>query len=264
MLGDVGARLWVPYQAAYEYQKNRLEVVAGIEKTYNKMVSDLLKLKDASVQSIRDPALRSEIDGAFKRSFASFERKLTKLRNEHTITLEDARISDPVRDALDSLLVGDSLGRPPSSEELAKRRADAATRLSAKVPPGHGDSRKDDPAGDYLIWAELLEHAKGANRPVLFVTNDEKKGDWYADIQGQTIGPLSDLVAEMGTVSKHPYHQTTLDGLLRLANRFLGASVEAATIETVEAIRPELAADEDSSASSAADDRIWRSGSLRR
>jgi PIN like domain len=240
VLREVGARLWVPYQAALEFQRNRLPVVAATELGYEKIVGDLRKLRDTAVQSVRDPALRNEIERSFVHSFTSFEKKLAKLREEHTIRLEDARTSDPVREALDELLVGDSVGRPPSEDELAQRRRDAATRLSEGVPPGRGDSRKPDSSGDYLIWAELLARAKDANCPVLFVTNDEKKGDWYSEFHGQTIGPLPALVAEMAKVSKHSYHQTTLDGFLRLANRFLGASVKSATIETVEAIAPSL------------------------
>jgi hypothetical protein len=88
-----------------------------------------------------------------------------------------------------------------------------------RIPPGYADEKKkDDPTGDYIIWSELLSHAKTSKRPLLFVTGD-KKEDWYRPtVRGRSIGPRVELIAEMRDASEcQLYHQVPLDLFLYLA-----------------------------------------------
>jgi|SRR5271166_1402897 len=232
VLRDNRDRIFVPYQVALEYQRNRLDVLADIDSIYSKILSGL-ELKQAPFQDIRDPDLRTEVERLFTRAQKLFTRGLAKLREEHTISFDEARKKDPVRDALDELLTQNSLGQQPAEEVLVKRRSEAQRRAKAEIPPGFGDADKPDPTGDYLVWAELLDHAKDSDRPLVFVTDDEKKGDWYRRVRNQTIGPRPELVAEMRTVTSHPYHQRRLGSFLELAREYLGASVEDQTITAV-------------------------------
>ncbi len=237
VLRDNSDRIFVPYQVALEFQRDRLTVLEEIDTVYAKIL-DGLQLKQPHVEEIRDQDLRMEVEKLFDQAQRLFAKNLTKLREKHTITFDEAREKDPVRDALDELLTDSSLGRRPDAVVLTERRSEAADRVKNRIPPGFGDADKPDPSGDYLAWAELLDHAKNSNRALLWVTNDEKKGDWYRRQRGQTIGPLPELVAEMQTVTSHPYHQTNLGSFLWLANEYLGATVEQDTIATVKKIPP--------------------------
>jgi PIN like domain len=236
VLRDSRERLFVPYQVSFEFLRRRLDVVAGIEAAYESIL-DSVQVKPAQLQQIRDLDIREQVEKLSQRAHKSFANGLEKLREAHTISFKEAREDDPVQQALDELLEPPAqLGQEPSEDELADRRAEADRRRDGKIPPGFADKGKDDASGDYLIWAELLDHAEQSDRPLLFVTNDERKGDWYREFRGQTIGPCIELIVEIRSVTTHPYHQTNLSSFLFLAKKYLGAKVDDETIATVKNI----------------------------
>lgn len=264
VLEQVSERLFVPYQAALEYQRRRLQVVSDQLKAHAE-VSDIAKSKvrgafDSTIESlsklsrdaqgkIRDREIKQSVRTEFDATIADLtqlgdisikrmEERLLQLGAQHAIDFDIARSADPVRMALDNLLIGDRIGQRPTSESHAQRCEIVQKRIRAEQPPGYKDSDKPDPTGDGLIWLELIDHAKLTGRSILFVTDDQKE-DWYREARGQKLGPRVELVAEMRTEAEQPYHQTTLDGFLRLANAYLRAQVPEETIETLRSRRIE-------------------------
>ncbi|PXX60354.1 hypothetical protein DFR70_110195 [Nocardia tenerifensis] len=199
-------------------------------------------------QRVRDREIRQTIQRYFKEvqddiiSFAEkhlvkLEEEFKTIRSAHTIGFDDVRFDDPVRDALDTIIGESNMGAPLTAEEDEKRRKAAQARMEDKVPPGYKDFKsKPDPLGDCLIWFELIEHAKATNRRILFVTDDVKE-DFYVKLHGRTIGPRIEMVTEMAEKSGQSYHQTTLEGFLRSANKYLDAEVAEETISTVRSAR---------------------------
>ncbi|WP_213575673.1 PIN-like domain-containing protein [Rhodococcus sp. USK13] len=264
VLTRVSSRLWVPHQAALEYQRNRLGVAADQQKAHDAVasiaservtevlstaVTTLTELCAEAVGEVRDREIRSAIEEQFTMTVSSLEAVLTErqlamqnkfheLRRTHTIDFADARNADPIRAALDALITDDRVGEKPDAETLETRKKKAQTRIDAKIPPGYKDANKDDATGDCLIWFELLDHARKSTRPILFVTDDAKE-DSYQRVRGQIVGPRVELRAEMANEAKQPYHQTTLDGFVRLANRHLKTAVPEDTIATLERSRVE-------------------------
>ncbi|MBE5471656.1 PIN domain-containing protein [Mycobacteroides abscessus] len=242
-LEKIGDRLFVPYQAAYEYQKNRTSVLHDAQSTFDKVSEDIQKAAEdtlnTALKPIRDQAVRNEIREAFTGSFEAFKSKYAELRANHILDLKEARTNDPVRDELDRIASGPRLGKKPSAQSLQERRDEAQKRIDEGRPPGNADAKnKADATGDYLVWAELLEHAKNANRPILFVTNDSKKGDWFSTVHGRIMGPLPELVAEMADASPgHSYHQVMLDSLLWLTNKYINTKVSEDTIRTLRELK---------------------------
>lgn len=267
VLTRVASRLWVPHQAALEYQRNRLGVAADQQKAHDAVaaiaaiaaekvaevlstaVTTLNELCAEAVGEVRDREIRSAIEEQFTMTVRSLEtvladrqlamkNKFHELRKTHTIDFADARNADPIRAALDALITDDRVGEKPDAETLETLKEKAQARIDAKIPPGYKDANKDDATGDCLIWFELLDHARKSARPILFVTDDAKE-DSYQRIRGQIVGPRVELRAEMANEAKQPYHQTTLDGFVRLANRHLQTAVPEDTIATLERSRVE-------------------------
>ncbi|MEV4124882.1 PIN-like domain-containing protein [Nocardia sp. NPDC049707] len=263
VLGKIADRLWIPYQVAYEYQRNRLSVAWSVNADFDAIetmpeavMQSVIESARASLgeysskagKRVRDREIRNTIQRQFEDAqsdlIALAEKHQSKMKDEfksirstHTIGFDDVKNNDPVRDALDSLIDESNTGRPPSAEVESARRADAKTRIENEVPPGYMDVKnKPDPSGDCLIWFELIEHAKTTKRRILFVTDDVKE-DFYIKVHGRTIGPRSEMIAEMAKEAGQPYHQTTLDGFLRSANAFLDAEVTEETISTVRSAR---------------------------
>ncbi|MDO3126492.1 PIN domain-containing protein [Mycobacteroides abscessus subsp. bolletii] len=238
-LEKIGDRLFVPYQAAYEYQKNRTSALHDAQSTFDKVSEDIQKAAQealtTALKPIRDQTVRDEIRGAFAESFDGFKSKYAEIRSSHILDLKEARTKDPVRDELDKILSGPRLGKMPSVKKIQERRQEAQRRIDENRPPGNADAKnKVDASGDYLIWAELLDHAKKVDRPILFVTNDSKKGDWFSTVHNKIMGPLPELVAEMAAAApKHRYHQVMLDSLLWLTNKHLATNVSEGTIRTI-------------------------------
>ncbi|MEU1954034.1 PIN-like domain-containing protein [Nocardia rhamnosiphila] len=262
VLNKVGDRLWVPYQVAYEYQKNRLTVASESQQVYDKVeaiptenlteafavASESLRNACADISTgIRDKEIKDSVSKVIEGTIEKLDRfksecqkemleVLAKIRSENAIAFVKAKGDDPVRLALDELLKPDNIGSRPEADALIELRKEAAKRIEARTPPGYKDDRKEDPLGDALIWLELLEYAKSSKKMMLFITNDVKD-DFYLRVHGHTIGPRAEMVREMLDKAGQPYHQTTLDGFLRLASAHLEVTVTEDTITTVESSR---------------------------
>lgn len=237
VLERVRDRIFIPYQVAYEYQKNRLNTAAGSERLLRSLPPSL-KIKEETLNGIQDTELRSEIAKLNQRAVKKFTKKLERLIDDHLLRFADVYRDDPVRAALDDLLDDQALGKKPKDDDLKEAKKIALQRIKDQIPPGYCDAKdKDDATGDYLMWSELLTYAHGSERPMLLVTNDQKE-DWYlAKTNGHSRGPRPELIAEMRErLPDHPYHQVTLGSFLRFANEHLGATVTEETIETVKDI----------------------------
>ncbi|MFF0613260.1 PIN-like domain-containing protein [Nocardia tengchongensis] len=257
-LDKVADRIWIPYQVALEYQRNRLDVASGVtkilesiqsiptrklEELFADFAAGLDKLADEAASQLRDRGTKELVREEFRKiatqhsqfsesSRAAMTEAFDAIREKHAIDFSGVRVEDPVRAALDKLLTPDHVGSRPEPQDLEKLRSDASARIEKSIPPGYRDSKKPDPTGDVLIWFELLEHARTTKRQLMFVT-DDVKDDFYRRVHGQTIGPRVELVEEMRHETGQFYHQTTLDGFLRLANTHLAATVTEETIDTL-------------------------------
>ena len=240
VLNTAADRLWMPYQVADEFQRNRLKVVSDLSKQYGELRATAEKQFaeiEKSIRHFRDDTIKDDLSKAAAHALRKFTRKIAQLESTHAISLKTARSDDPVRKALDDLFSLKNIGPRPTDEALTGLKKVASERIDSRIPPGFKDAdKKDDPSGDYIIWAEMLDHKESSGRPLLFITNDSTGEDWYHRISGQTTGPLQALRAEMAEVSEHPYHQIPLFGFLELANEHLDSKVDRKTIDLVEQV----------------------------
>ncbi len=246
-LEKIGDRLWIPYQVGLEYQRNRLGVIQRQAKRYTRLV-DLHGVRgiDALIDALSGITLPDEVavevrphlDQLAQRlseATADYVTAATEIRDRHVVTAEQGLDDDPVRKRLDGLFAT-RVGQRPDDKTSKARVDEASRRRKLEIPPGYKDDQKGSDernAGDYLLWIELLEHARSAaddGRPFLLVTNDVKE-DWYAKSGGEPTGPRPELVREFNTYSSNGYHQVTLEGMLRLARRHLSVHIGDATIE---------------------------------
>ncbi|MFF0343484.1 PIN-like domain-containing protein [Kribbella sp. NPDC004875] len=251
VLDMIESRLWIPYQAGFEYQRNRLGVVAAQANAYEALRSlhgarDTEQMKKAlKGLSLPDEvrgqvgALLPDLADQLISAVADYQAAITKLIDAHVVTTAQARSADPVRARLDALLVG-RVGTKPDRKTQDERVKEGVRRSNAGIPPGYKDADKDGDsfvAGDYLVWAGILEYAKESETSLLFVTKDQKE-DWFERSGGEITGPRTELVAEFAEQNAHGYHQLTLGRFLTLANEFLSAQVDEATIERVSEASP--------------------------
>ena len=118
ILKQVSDRLWVPHQAALEYQRQRLQVIAQQLEAYDEMQELLGKTKNQLEDKLhslhRHPYINADyLLKRIQRAFAAIERDLNKLKREHPDLLQH----DNLRDTLSTLLEG-KVGSPYSAERL--------------------------------------------------------------------------------------------------------------------------------------------------
>jgi len=238
---NVRSRLWVPYQAALEYQRNRLTVARGQGKAYEavskQVTSSANALDEAIGQNIKDKEVRQQMKDAVAAALGPVSQLVERLRSEHVVDYNEIRKADPIRTEIDTLLRDpEQVGPKPSTEELTKRIAESKARYTQEIPPGYSDATgpnaKKNPEGDYLIWAEILSHVKASDRPLIFVTNDTKE-DWYELDDKNAIAPRTELKLEIADTTPHHYHQETLEGFLRLIKQYLAIDIADDTLTTV-------------------------------
>jgi hypothetical protein len=251
-LDSVRPRVWVPHQAAVEFQRNRLTKAREQEAAFREVADAFSKAKNqltSTVQkSIKDKSASRAITEKIEVLLNEGAALVETLRDTHVISYESIIAHDPIREALDELLTGAiATGPAPSSKELQERTAEAIkTRFPKKIPPGYcdaeGPDKKENPEGDYLIWAEVKARATANPGHVLLVTNDMKE-DWYLiddkKDKKKVIGPRPELRREFSECFSdggYQYHQESLEGFLRQARTYLSADIHEATLDTVRSL----------------------------
>jgi hypothetical protein len=256
VLEHLSGRIWVPYHVALEFQRNRLKVVAEqnrrfsevrrtIEKAKEGLVADLDRLQLPKRHSLINP--QSLVTG-FESLVAAFLTELDTLQE----TQQKLTATDLLKDRIEALFEG-RVGIPPKDQvavdELQKQ---AETRFKLMIPPGYqdADKGKDEPDGyihggilykrkygDYIVWQQLLAHAKASNsKAVIFVT-DDGKDDWWLRIDSdgrKTIGARPELIEEARlSASVESFLMYKPEGFLKYAKEFLKAQVSEETLSDV-------------------------------
>lgn len=239
ILKSFGDRLWLPHQAAQEFHENRLNVIAKQASAYSDLESALSdasgKLKASFSEYSRHALL--DTNALLDRVNALHEaikRELADMRAKHP----DLLVEDSILESVTELLAG-KVGQPYSPETLLTRQKEAEVRFARGIPPGFADSKtkgNERSCGDYVLWAQLLEHAEGVARPVIMVTDDSKE-DWWRRLQGKTIGPRPELVAEMRHRAKVLFHLYRPDSFMEQAGTALNQKVNEPALEEVRSIQ---------------------------
>lgn len=200
MLGD---RVWLPHQAAQEYQRNRLGVIASQFEAYDEIAesidTELQRLFQQLNRYRRHPNLY--IDSVVRplgKALDEAKEELVQKKASHPFPLEgDLLKFDPIRERLDKLFQG-KIGEPYSETELINLYKTAATRFDKKIPPGYADSKKPTPEayGDFVLWSQIIDKAKETKSRLILITDDSKE-DWWWQEGYKTIGPRPELINEM-------------------------------------------------------------------
>jgi hypothetical protein len=171
ILQQLDGRVWVPNQAALEYQRSRHHVSATVMEAYNKACGRLdaafTELKEALRKNAESDSLLKPIEKAFD----SAKQRLTAARTKHAKLVPTDRLHDRLTELLDQ-----KVGPPYSASELVEKYEAAESRYKEKMPPGYKDAAKPAPDryGDAIVWMQLLDHAKVVQKPVILISVDLK------------------------------------------------------------------------------------------
>ncbi|MEU5760388.1 PIN-like domain-containing protein [Nocardia sp. NPDC047648] len=264
VLSRIKEQLWIPYQVALEYSRNRRKAVIDRNKQFSEIGSVLRNSENGAIEKLEDAlskflkfreknrssrvwdpvtfgvdkeGIRGRIRGIWQEAL----KELGELEAEIDLSVEDLA-ADPILAQLDDLLTG-RVGDLPSAKDLQEHVEHALEfRYPNKIPPGYADvNDKDTPvrqAGDYLVWRQLIDHLKIQDttgvRRVMLVTGDSKADWWELDRAGNPINPRPELVHELRHEANAELLLLSLTQLLQGAKDHLDYQVSDAAISEVQ------------------------------
>lgn len=247
-LKTIKERLFLPYQAAFEYQNNRLEVIDSIENSYDELYEVFPENFDKYLKSQinkhkKHPSIVIE---KIIKLHNDFLENLSNELNEQKLKHPDFRSKDDVLNELTDLFEN-SVGEEFSKEDLLKIYKEGESRYSNEIPPGYKDQINKKSKGqrhiygDLIIWKELINNAKNKKYPLIFITDDRKE-DWWTIQKGKTIRPREELIKEF-------FDFTGIRILIYNADHFLSFAKEKGLLprlklETIEEVKNIRVSDE--------------------
>lgn len=241
ILNHLKERIWIPHQVGYEYQKNRIYVIERYVKAYDRIERNLKeKLQDITNdfhEYKRHPFINTQ--DILEDIEQVIEKVISKIRvaqENHPNYLE----YDELREQLSDLFEG-KVGHPYTEEELENiYYQKAEKRFQYHKPPGYKDANKALPKnyGDVILWFQLIDYAKVQQRPLIFVTDDNKE-DWWLKYNGETLEPRPDLIQEIISEvggDKFQFYMYHSDQFLDYAEKFFELPVQPEVVQEVREI----------------------------
>src|SRR5258708_3051295 len=191
ILEQVETRIWVPHQAALEYQRNRLDVISAQREAYKQigqLLDDTAKKLEARLRSYkRHPLINGEkLIASIKEVLRAKAGDLETVRQKHPDLVD----RDLVREALTKLLDG-KVGPPYTDERMKQICKEGEDRYAKSMPPGYKDAKTkegDKIFGDLVLWYQVMDKAASDKVPIIIVTDDAKE-DWWWRHEGKIVGP---------------------------------------------------------------------------
>lgn len=253
VLKALGDQLLIPHQVLAEFWRNREEAIRDPVSKGEDTIKDLTKRRDESITSLRTWANRVALPEdarkqhvrALNECFDALVADIERHINRDEVSRMHNTNEDPVVLSLDAVLRG-KLGEPFPAAEHEKVVQEGLRRVDKNIPPGYRDKGKKDsgeaPAGDYLVWEQLLRAAEARKRDVLFVTADVKE-DWWRRESGELRGPRLELIDEMRGRAGVRLFMVRPESLLKLAESVLKVSVSKESVEDAERVERSRAAE---------------------
>jgi hypothetical protein len=232
ILEKIKNRVWIPYDVAREFLKNRVGVIREHERKYAECITQLRNVAAPIREPRQHPFLSPESLQTVDSTIVAVTAELDKRQREYCKLLKDDQYQAQLL-----RIVGDVVGDPMSAEEFESQCKVGRQRFDFEIPPGYLDLDKQEPDrySDYFIWRDTINYAAAAKKSIIFVTNDNT-ADWWLSGHERDDVARPELVAEF----EHSTNQSVLfyqpHILMRLAEKYLGQKVSPEAIEEARAV----------------------------
>ncbi|WP_318449666.1 PIN domain-containing protein [Photobacterium leiognathi] len=206
-------RLFLPSQAVREYLDNRAKKLSDINEALSKKATQNFNYVGSHplLGGVEEYNALIEQEVILKEAIKTYQRKIRE-------TLDAVQAwgwNDPVSKMYHEVLVERVLN--DKDLDLTAISKDLERRNELNIPPGFKDkAKKENQAGDLLIWHELLKLASDKNCDLVFVSGDEK-ADWWHQSGKSPLYPRFELVDEFRErTNGKSFHIISLSKLLEI------------------------------------------------
>lgn len=226
---DIGDRIFVPHQFAWEFQKNRVSTITQQARSYAEAKRGIDNAIAQLEQQNRHPFVG-------RKSLKDLKRVSQEL-NTRALKVTGFLKDDPYQEQVAEIFRG-RVGKPCDDARLQILFSEARIRYEKRVPPGFADKNKSEPElfGDYVGWRQLVEFSASAKNDCILITADSKEDWWYVH-EGKTIGPRPELVQEFFNASGCRFHMYTVDQFLVFASRHFRRSIPTEALKEIRSHR---------------------------
>ncbi len=231
VMRDFKKRLWIPYQVAEEYLRNRYEVIFEVQNRHEKLLVEADKLIKTICSTLRVSNSEKEIS-----VLSDYIKNWIHAKKEEDV-LDATYENDAILDEINHLYLN-SVGDDFTEEDEKKIRKEGEERYKDKIPPGYMDQNKEsNKYGDFRLWKQILKYANLTKKDVLFITDDQKE-DWWQSYQGKKVGPRSELRKEYSDNSEgKDIWFYTVDQFLNMYNNKNDNKIANTTIDEVKSLQ---------------------------
>jgi len=222
-----------------------------IRKNSSSIQGQLKTLSERTIKDDKHPHIEQKSIGEFKDVLKAFESNIEILNEGYDNLLNDIQgqidkkiegldeksSSDNFRERLDKYFAH---GNPYSYEEMLEIIKEGVFRYDNEIPPGYEDEKKKSGIqmyGDLLLWFQIIDYAKGKQKPIIFVTNDTKEDWWQQGSDGQNSDvPRHELLFEFKDKSKQNIWFYTIERLIYKSNQYLETEVSDDIIDEIQSV----------------------------
>ena len=233
--------LWFPHQVVKEFWNARDNIITDPMEV-DKTASELRKHLAGADRDLRHWAKRVRLPENYSQELVAIISEAFKkvVEQVEQLAVNDGREfaydtnGDPLIASLEPILKF-RVGPPFEPDVYERALKEAQRRGNERIPPGYMDMGKEGagPAGDYLVWAQLLKEAQKQQRDVLFVTSDNKEDWWRKNKSGESLGPRPELAEELRNATGGRLFILPPDNLLNRAREELNIQVSEESVQDV-------------------------------
>lgn len=235
VISKFGEQIYLPHQAALEYNRNRYEVIAEQEKAYREFRDKISQIQK-DLQSVNKPpflsqAVDKDLNGIFERVNKEVQESIEKYNSY----LKE----DPIYNRL-STLFDKRITNPFNEEEIKQIYKEGEERYKLKIPPGFEDEKTKEgnkKFGDLVLWKQIITTARELKKDVILVT-DERKVDWWWIIKdGRNMGPRQELIEEIKKSAGVNFHMYSSERFLSYGQTILNEKINQQALKEIEAMK---------------------------
>ena len=252
-LEKINSRIWVPFHAALEFQRNRNKVIAEQSSRFLKVRKEVCAKLDGLKSEIEKLDLRDRHvtinPEEFYQSIDDLKQKLLTNLDASEIAHNDKESNLIIQQKIDAIFF-EKVGKYPDQTWVDRVSQLGEVRYENFEPPGYEDQGKSDGEdfihsgvkyrakyGDLYVWFQIIEWAKeNSIKKIIFVTDERKEDWWWIINEGglKTIGPRPELRNEIKrTASVDFFYIYTASNFLKYSKDYLNLDVSNNVIEQV-------------------------------